>query len=246
MKPDITIVDSLIHCLDLTSLNGDETSDDIGRLCDLAREHGVAAVCCYPSWVRVASRQLEGSGIAVATVVNFPGGEYDIQAVLDSTVQAIDAGAREIDAVAPLSAIESGDIGLVTEFAQEIRAVATEHQIKMILETGRLCDPSVVAMAARAAIMGGVDFLKTSTGKIEIGATPEAIALLSEVIDEAGSKVGLKISGGVRTTAEAINYAKIVSDRLGNSFLRPERFRLGASSLINGLLASRNDLRVAK
>jgi deoxyribose-phosphate aldolase len=109
--------------------------------------------------------------------------------------------------------------------------------LKLILETGRLQDPAVITAAARAAVMAGVDMLKTSTGKSEVGATPEAAATLLEVIQEAGGRVGLKVSGGVRTPEQAAGYLALCDERMGSGWAMPATFRIGASSLLDGLLA---------
>ena len=152
----------------------------------------------------------------------------------------IDHGADEIDVVAPLLAIEEGDIGMTGELIEACRqAVGPEIAIKLILETGALVEPETITSVARAAVMAGVDFLKTSTGKIETGATLEAAAILLAVIQEADGKVGLKISGGVRTADDAAHYLNLIKRVMGDPWVRPETVRFGASSLLGSLLQLR-------
>ncbi len=243
MRTDIAILDRLVRCIDLTSLSGDETETTIASLCDRAVQNKVAAVCIYPEWVRFATRRLGKAGVALATVVNFPRGEDDQDGIDTAIMRALEDGADEIDLVAPLDAIEDGDIELVTDMVQRARECARGHAIKVILETGRLQDPTLITAAARAAVMGGANFLKTSTGKSAVGATPEAVSTLMDVIVEADGSVGLKLSGGVRTTKDALQYRQIVAERIGADWLVPENFRLGASSLLDAILASRRQIR---
>lgn len=235
------LLDRLIRCVDLTSLRGDENEAQIRGLCAFAAEQRAAAVCVYADWVPIAVAELDKTDVAVATVINFPGGNEDIDAVVSAAVAVANNGVNEVDLVAPLKAIEDGDVELVTEYALRVREKLPDQRLKMILETGRLAVPSLITSVARAAIMGGVDFLKTSTGKTEVGATPEAVSVLMDVIAEANGRAGLKVSGGVRTTADAVGYAVIAKDRMGDDWLGPDRFRIGASSLLDALIASRTE-----
>jgi deoxyribose-phosphate aldolase len=138
--------------------------------------------------------------------------------------------------MAPVQAIMDGDVGLVTELVQACRAKAPERTLKVILETGRLDEPARIAAAARAAIMAGADMLKTSTGKSGTGATLEAAAVLLAVIEEAEGRVGLKVSGGIRTTQQAAQYLYLVDHFMGRGWTRPETLRFGASALLDDLL----------
>jgi len=226
----------VLPLLDLTSLADDDTEARVEQLCRRAAETGVAAVCVLPPFVLPARRVLEGSGVAVATVANFPDGSDDIARALEETEAALADGADEVDVVAPIGAILEGDVGLVTELVQACKAACGERVLKVILETGRLEAPEVITAAARAAIMAGADFLKTSTGKVAPGATLETAAVLLAVIDEADGKVGLKLSGGIRTTQQAAQFLYLVDHFMGSGWTAPRRLRFGASALLDDLL----------
>jgi len=160
----------LLPLVDLTSLKGDESEADIEALTDRAMAKGVAAICVYPNAVATARKCLSTDPVKLASVVNFPDGSDDIARAVEETEAIIAAGADEIDLVAPLDAIMEGDVGLVTEMVDAVKAVADGRMLKVILETGRLQDPARITAAARAAVMAGADMLKTSTGKAPTGA----------------------------------------------------------------------------
>ncbi|MGI9502601.1 MAG: deoxyribose-phosphate aldolase, partial [Geminicoccaceae bacterium] len=137
--------------------------------------------------------------------------------------------------VAPLDAIMEGDVGLVTEMVDAVKAVADGRMLKVILETGRLQDPARITAAARAAVMAGADMLKTSTGKVETGARLEDAAVLLAVLEEADGRVGLKLSGGIRTTADAAGYLHLIEHFMTPGWISPRTVRFGASSLLDDL-----------
>jgi deoxyribose-phosphate aldolase len=223
--------------LDLTSLGGDETESDIEHLCRRALDHGTAAVCIYPRHVTLARRLLRDSPVRVATVTNFPEGGDDILAVAEATAAAAAAGAQEIDVVAPIEAIRDGDIGLIGELVEACRAaMGPGRTLKMILETGVLQEPELISAAARAAVMAGVDFLKTSTGKAPVNATPEAAAVLLAACAEADGRVGFKAAGGIRTVQDAAQYLQLADDLLGPGWVTARTFRFGASGLLDDLM----------
>jgi deoxyribose-phosphate aldolase len=226
----------ILPLLDVTSLDDDDTEAEIEGLCARAIDAGVAAVCVWPRFLPVAKARLARSPIRLATVANFPDGSDDLERVADETAAALAGGADEVDAVAPIQAILDGDIGLVTELVQACRKAAPDVTLKVILETGRLAEPARIAAAARAAIMGGCDMLKTSTGKIVPGATPEAAAVLLAVLEEADGRVGIKFSGGIRTTQQAAQYLYLVDHFLGSGWTSPATLRFGASGLLEDLL----------
>ncbi len=227
----------ILPLLDLTSLRGDESEGEIEALCARAFRYGVAAVCVFPHHLGVARRALAGSSVRLATVAGFPAGGDDITATAEEAGAAVSAGAQEVDVVAPLAALREGDVASVTELVEACRsAVGASVTFKLILETGLLRDPALVTAAARAAVMAGIDFLKTSTGKIPEGATLEAAALLLQVIDETGGRVGLKVSGGLRTSADAVPYLALVDASLGADWVSPARLRFGASALLDDLV----------
>jgi deoxyribose-phosphate aldolase len=226
----------ILPLVDLTSLGDDDSAATIDALCARALDSGVAAVCLWPRFLPIAKAKLARSPVRLATVANFPDGSDDIARAARETADALLAGADEVDVVAPIRAILDGDVGLVTELVQACRAKAPERTLKVILETGRLGEPARIAAAARAAVMAGADFLKTSTGKSPVGATLEAVAVLLAVIEEAEGRVGLKVSGGVRTTQQAAQYLYLVDHFMGRGWTRPETLRFGASALLDDLL----------
>jgi deoxyribose-phosphate aldolase len=222
--------------LDLTSLNEADTDADIERLCRRATAYGTAAVCVWPRFVPLAQELLRGSGVRLATVANFPHGGDDIARAAEECAAAAAAGAEEIDVVAPIAAIRGGDISMVSELVHACRSAASATTLKVILETGVLREPSLIAAAARAAVMAGCDFLKSSTGKAEVGATLEAAAVLLAVIEEADGRVGFKAAGGVRTAQQAASYLDLAEQLLNPSWACPATFRFGASALLDELL----------
>ena len=225
-----------IGLLDLTSLKGDETEAEIKQLCDEAKRAGVAAVCVYPAFLAQASAELAGTTIKLAAVTNFPHGSDDIAATAEESAAAVRLGAQEIDLVAPLDAIMEGDVGIVGEMVEACRdAVGPDVSLKIILETGRLQRPDLITAAARSAVMAGVDVLKTSTGKVEVGATLEAALTLLSVIQESDGLVGLKVSGGVRTADQAAGYLYLARQMMGEDWITPDHLRIGASSLLADL-----------
>ena len=222
--------------VDLTSLSGDETAAAIEALCRRAVAFGTAAVCIHPAHLPVAAPLLVGAAVRLATVTNFPDGSDDLLRAADETAAAVAAGAQEVDVVAPVAAIREGDVGLVGELVEACRVAAGPGvTLKLILETGVLGEPALIAAAARAAVMAGVDFLKTSTGKAATGATLEAAAVLLAVIAEADGRVGFKAAGGIRTTQDAAAYLHLADELLGPGWATPRTFRFGASSLLDDL-----------
>jgi deoxyribose-phosphate aldolase len=233
---DATLAARALPLLDLTGLNDADTEADIERLCRRAITYGTAAVCVWPRFVPLARNVLRGSGVRLATVANFPQGSDDIARAAEECAAAAADGAEEVDMVAPIAAIREGDIGMVNELVTACRAAAPETTLKVILETGTLAEPSLIAGAARAAVMAGCDFLKTSTGKAPVGATLEAAAVLLAVIEEAGGRVGLKVAGGIGTARQAASYLYLAEQLIDPSWAAPTTFRFGASALLDDLL----------
>jgi deoxyribose-phosphate aldolase len=235
-RGDAAAAARILPLVDLNSLADSVTDARIEALCARAIDAGVAAVCVWPRFVPLAKGRLDRNPIQVATVANFPGGSDDLAQAARDTAAAVAAGADEIDVVAPIQAILDGDIGLVTELVQACRKEAPDGTLKVILETGRLAEPARIAAAARAAIMGGCDMLKTSTGRFPVGATLEAAAVLLAVIEEADGRIGIKFSGGIRTTQQAAPYLYLVDHFLGSGWTSPDTLRFGASALLDDLL----------
>lgn len=226
----------LLPLIDLTSLNDDDTEARIGALVDRGMKYGVAAVCVGANLVEAARRGLKTDPVQLASVVNFPDGSDDIFRTVEETKAIIAAGADEIDMVAPLDAIMEGDVELVSEMVDAVTSVADGRMVKVILETGRLQDPTRITAAARAAVMAGANMLKTSTGKVPTGARLEDAAVLLAVIEEADGRVGLKLSGGIRTTKDAAGYLHLIDHFMTSGWVSPKTVRFGASSLLDNVV----------
>lgn len=235
------IAQRALPLLDLTDLADDATEDGARRLCERAETPfgTVAAVCLWPRFVTVAKDMLRDCDAKVATVVNFPAGGDDTGAVIAETERAVADGADEIDLVIPWRALMEGRPGFAETQIARVRAVLPQGVLlKTILETGSLATPALIGLAADVAIAAGTDFLKTSTGKTGIGATPEAAEILLTRISAAGRPVGFKASGGIRTIADAATYLALADRILGPRWASPESFRFGASGLLDVLVAA--------
>jgi deoxyribose-phosphate aldolase len=220
--------------LDLTDLGDSCSEAAIETLCRNARASAVAAVCVWPRHVARSVGLLAGTPVRIATVINFPAGGDDIARAVADTVEALRDGAHEIDLVLPYRAFLAGDTETAHAMVAAVREVcAGDRLLKVILETGTLENPDAIAGASRLAIQAGVDFIKTSTGKSPVSATPEAADIMLQAIREhAGSRsVGLKVSGGLRTLADAARYLDLADRIMGPAWVSPRTFRLGASSL---------------
>ena len=229
-----------LACLDLTNLNDDCTTGDIAKLCARATTaHGsVAAICIYPRFVKWAKTRLTRSPVGVATVVNFPAGGDDTAAVVAETERAVKDGADEIDLVLPFRRMGDNP-KLVEEQVVAVGAAAGEDTLlKVILETGELKEERLIRRAAEIAIRAGANFIKTSTGKAAVNATPEAARIMLSVIADYGGDVGFKAAGGIRTVADAAVYLDMADEMLGPDWAGPETFRFGASGLLDSILAT--------
>lgn len=230
-----------IPLIDLTDLSDDCTHEQIDALVTraLALPIPVAALCIWPSYVAQAHTGLRKSRIKLATVVNFPRGGEDVVAACAQTRATLADGADEIDLVLPWRALLAGHEDIAREM---VRAVAQQltpgAQLKVIIESGELPDAETIARASRIAIEEGADFIKTSTGKTEISATPEAARIMLGAIRDSGRRVGFKASGGLRTLEQARAYLAIADEVMGADFATPAHFRFGASSLLDPLLAA--------
>jgi deoxyribose-phosphate aldolase len=229
-----------LACLDLTNLEANCDEAAITELCRRAlTPHGaVAAVCIWPEFVAQAKVELANTPVRVATVVNFPEGDAPLEETRAETRLAIGDGADEIDMVVPWQMIAWGHPEAVAASVREVKDICGGATLKAILETGELKDPRLIRRAADEALAGGADFLKTSTGKVAVNATPEAARILLEAIRDSGRDVGLKPAGGVRTTADAGVYLDLCDRVMGPGWATPARFRIGASSVLTALLAT--------
>ena len=233
--------------VDLTDLTDTCIPAAIDTLCAKAvTPHGiVAAVCIYPQFVAQAKQLLAGSGVKVATVVNFPGGGEDTVAVERETSAAIADGADEIDLVMPYQAFMAGRPGFAETQIVRVKRVCGSVTLKVILETGRLMLPEIIRGASDLALEAGADFIKTSTGKVEINATATAARIMLAAIRTSGPAAGFKAAGGVRTTAEARTYLELADEIMGPDWASPATFRFGASGLLTDLLAQLDGVPVS-
>jgi len=238
---DANIATRALRSLDLTDLNETCTDQAIDALCKKALDPRgpVAAVCVWPQFVKRSQENLKGSYVRIATVVNFPTGDEDISRVTDDTQEALSDGANEIDLVLPYETVRRGDIAVAAEMVEAVRdLVDQERLLKVILETGELKDPTLIETASRIAIDAGADFIKTSTGKTPVSATPEAAEIMLNAIKASGKSVGLKPSGGIRSVADAKIYLDLADRIMGPGWATPRTFRIGASSVYDALIAA--------
>lgn len=239
---DTELARMAIGLLDLTSLNDDDDEAAIAALCwrALTPAGRVAALCIYPRFIGFARRTLEALGagdLRIATVTNFPQGADDIAAAVRETAAAVLDGVDEVDLVYPYRALLAGDAERGREMVAACKAACGERVLlKVILETGELGDPALIRQASRDAIAAGADFIKTSTGKVAVNATPEAAALMLGAIRETGGRVGFKPAGGLRSLADARCYIELAAGELGLGWVDARHLRLGASSLLGDLL----------
>lgn len=235
---DAAIAARLIACLDFTELGDACTAQDVDRLLDRAMTPAgpVAAVCVWPRFVAQCRDRLAGTGVRIATVVNFPHGNEHFADALAETRRAVGDGADEIDMVITRSKIPA-DPDFVTAQVAAFAEAAQGRPVKAILETGEMADTGEVRVAARAAIAGGACFVKTSTGKTPHGASLEAARAMLEEIRASGKPVGLKPSGGVRTLADGKAYLDLAAEIMGPDWATLQTFRIGASGILSDLLA---------
>jgi len=238
-----------IRCMDLTTLEGKDSEGRVRSLCAKAilprpgwpNVPSVAAVCVYPNLVAVAKESLRGSTVKVASVATaFPSGLSSLEVKLADTAAAIASGADEIDMVIDRGAFLSGRERAVFEEIVAVKQLCGPVHLKVILETGELGTYENIRRASDLALEAGADVIKTSTGKVGTNATfPTALVMCEALRDFArrtGERRGLKVAGGVKTTKQALTYLVIVKETLGENWLHPDRFRIGASSLLDDLL----------
>ena len=242
-------LDLAIRCMDLTTLEGADTTGKIVAICAKAVRPApldpsvpsVAAVCLYPQLVPVAAEKLAGTGVQVASVAGgFPSGLGPLDARLREISEVVDLGATEVDIVLNRSLFLGGRYRESFEELVAARDAAAEVHLKVILETGELGSYDRVRQASVLAMAAGADFIKTSTGKIGSGATPPvALCMMEAARDfhrQTGRRVGVKVAGGVRKSKQAIQYLVMLHETLGVEWLVPGLFRIGASTLLNDVL----------
>jgi deoxyribose-phosphate aldolase len=243
MTDSTSLARRLLGLIDLTSLNPTDDEISVSTLAALASTPAgrVAALCIWPRFIAVAKKVLNGTGVPLAVVTNFPAGANDVAAAATETAAAVKDGADEIDVDFPYRAMLAGDDATGLALVRACRAACgPKVLLKVILETGQLGSAEHIRHAAELAVEGGAHFIKTSTGKTQPGATLQAVEVMIDVIAAAkarGVSVGLKPSGGISSIADAQTYLELYEKRFGAGSATPATFRIGASSLMKAVLA---------
>ena len=240
----------LFHCIDLTTLNTTDSDESVMKFTQKVNQFdnefpdlkNVAAICVYPNFAEIVKDTLEVEDVKIACVsAGFPSSQTFTEVKVAETAMALMEGADEIDIVISIGKFLSGDYEGMCEEIQELKEVCKEHHLKVILETGALKSASNIKKASILSMYSGADFIKTSTGKQQPAATPEAAYVMCEAIKEyyqkTGNKIGFKPAGGINTVNDAIIYYTIVKELLGEEWLDNQLFRLGTSRLANLLLS---------
>jgi deoxyribose-phosphate aldolase len=241
---------SLLNLIDLTSLNTTDNKSHIihftgkvnsfsGRFSNIPN---VAAVCVYPNFVAVVKEKLSARNVKIASVAGaFPTSQTFRSIKVSECKMAVEAGADEIDIVIPVGAFLGNDFAMVADEIREIKGAIGSKQLKVIVESGLLGDFEHIFRASMIAMDAGADFIKTSSGKTTISATPEAAFIIchaiSDFYSETGIRIGFKAAGGIVTPADAVRYYMIVKHCLGEEWLNNNFFRIGASRLANNILS---------
>ncbi len=238
--------------IDLTSLNATDSDRSINEFVTKAVQFGidyphipnVASICVYPSFVDVVGLALGNSGIAITSVgAGFPSSQTFIEVKMLEVAMAAENGADEIDVVITIGEMLEGEYDRMASTLQTLRDELGEDTVlKVIIESGALKTPQLIREASLLAMFSGADFVKTSTGKIDVAATPEAAVTICSAIRDyykkTGRKIGFKAAGGVRNAKDSAFYYTIVEEILGPDWLTPRLFRIGASSLANSLISA--------
>ena len=242
---DKNLARRVFSCIDNTTLNATDNARTVEAFCRRTKEMRltdgttVAAVCVYPMFVALAKRTLQGSGIKVASVAGaFPHGQLPLDLRVAEVRRVVDDGADEVDIVINRGLLLAGDYDEVSREVVQMKDACNGRTLKVILETGEL-SPLLIRRAAQRAIDAGADFIKTSTGKIPTGATPEAAEVMLNVVNENvkfnKKRVGFKAAGGIRTPEEALAYAEMGKKIVGDKYINNQTFRIGASRLTESL-----------
>jgi len=250
----IEVKKQLLHCIDITTLKCTDTEESVMKFTEKVNEfvdkypdlENVSAICVYPNMAEIVHNTLEADNVKIACVSGgFPSSQTFMEVKVAETAMAIHTGAEEIDIVMPVGKFLCGDYEGMCDEIGELKDVCGEKTLKVILETGVLRTASNIKKAAILAMYSGADFIKTSTGKEAISATPEAALVMCEAIKEyykeTGRKVGFKAAGGIDSVKKALAYYTIVKEVLGEEWLNNGLFRIGASRLANQLLADITD-----
>ena len=240
----------ILSFVDLTTLSGDDTQEKVDKLCqkalDLQKQYNSeghpAAICVYPPFAAQVNAKLAGSGIQTACVAGaFPSGQAPLEAKVLEVKWTAMQGADEIDTVINRGMFLEGRYNEVKAELVEIKEACGNAHLKVILETGELKTPENIRKASELSIEAGADFIKTSTGKVSPAATLEAVEVMAQVVKEyfqkTGKKIGIKPAGGISTPEEAKAYMDVMKRILGDQWLVPELFRIGASRLVDNLIS---------
>ena len=245
----LTALKMALSMIDLTTLEGKDSPGKVKQLCyKAAHLHdqfpglpAVAAICVYPTMVAVAKNELEGTGIKTAAVATgFPSGMTSQDVKLDEVRKVVNDGADEVDMVISRGHFLKGDYQYVYDEIAAVKEACGNAELKVILETGELQTLDKVRRASDLAMEAGADFIKTSTGKVTPAATPPVVLVMLEAIRDfyyrIGRKVGMKPAGGIGTAKQAVQYLVMLRETLGQDWLTPDLYRIGASSLANDIL----------
>ncbi|WP_432835014.1 deoxyribose-phosphate aldolase [Dactylosporangium sp. CA-092794] len=252
-------LDLAIRMVDLTTLEGSDTPGKVRALCAKAVRPdpadatcpSAAAICVYPAMIATAAEALRGTKVHLASVATaFPSGQAPLAVKLADTRAAVADGADEIDMVISRGAFLAGRYAEVHDEIAAVKEACGSAHLKVILETGELATLDNVRRASWLAMLAGADFIKTSTGKVQPAATlPVTLVMLEAVRDfreQTGRIIGVKPAGGIRTAKDAIKYLVLVNETAGPDWLDPDRFRFGASTLLNDLLMQRTKLATGR
>ncbi|MCF8223008.1 MAG: deoxyribose-phosphate aldolase [Bacteroidales bacterium] len=248
LNPSVTR--KLIGLLDFTTLSVSDSFSSVIEICDKINNYGyvfpdlphIAAFCVYPRFVKTVRENMESRDIKIVSVAgSFPSSQAVSEIKMEEVKRAAGDGADEIDIVMPVGEFLDGNHGFVKDEIMAVKDIIGEKHLKVILETGVLKDPEKIYEASKLAMEAGADFIKTSTGKEKVSATLEAVYVMSHAIRDfnnaSGRVIGIKPAGGISTAMDAINYYSLVEMILGQQWLVPESFRIGASRLANNLLS---------
>ena len=238
---DVSAAKILIKSLDLTSLNSTDTEETIKDLCSRSQTNdgNTAAVCIYPQFLLLAKSALP-STTKIATVINFPSGLADLNLLEKEISSAIIFGADELDIVFPYRTFLNNDIEFCDRYLKIARNLCNKKILKIIIESGELKTVNNIKTVSKLCIENQVDFIKTSTGKSEISATPEAANIILETIKQSDTNTGFKASGGIKTLNDAKKYLTLAQSIMGPTWINSSHFRIGASSVLTDLLETIN------
>lgn len=240
----------LFNCIDLTTLKETDNDESVMNFTKKVNQldndypflKNVAAICVYPCFAEIVRATLEADNVGIACVSGgFPSSQTFMEVKIAETAMALKDGADEIDIVLPVGKYLAGDYEAVCDEIDELKEMCGDKKLKVILETGTLKKAADIKKAALLSLYSGADFIKTSTGKIDVNATPEAAYVMCQTLKEyhkqTGIRKGFKAAGGINTVQDAINYYTIVKEVLGKEWLDNKYFRIGTSRLANMLLS---------